>query len=95
MKTLIPKSSPFWWLSGFGSGGEVPKSTPKSVPSHEYQGMSQPIRSLNFWSFGRDARETAANEVSRALRCCSGASWSMTIEQPLQPSSSLGPNMKW
>ena len=54
---------------------------------------------MRFWNasiFGRGARETATNVVSRCCRCTRiPSTLSASIEQLGQPSSHSGPSMKW
>lgn len=67
----------------------------KSLTYDEYQGSVQPIRALNGRILGYGARETAAKDVPRALRCARWAIWSRNAEQLRQPASHSGANMKW
>ena len=54
-----------------------------SSPTTVYQGIAQPIRSLERRDLRPAARvETSANVTSRALRCASSETWSVNIEQP-------------
>jgi hypothetical protein len=59
-KTLRPKASP--------ASVVRPKSTLKSLFEEENHGSLQPMRVLYCWMLTSGARETIANEVSRAWR---------------------------
>jgi hypothetical protein len=67
----------------------------KSLLNDETHGNVHPMRSLYAAIFSIGARETTANEVSRACRWARWPTWSTNIEHPLQPASWFGPNMKW
>ena len=65
------------------------------VRKDETHGIVQPMRFLYASSFSIGARDTSANDVSRACRWARWPIWSTNIEQPSQPTSWFGPNMKW
>ncbi len=72
------------------------RSKLKSLPSDEYQGKLQPMRRLKASSLAKGARDTATTVTSCWRRCMAALSmWSARKEQPTQPSSQSGPNMKW
>jgi hypothetical protein len=65
-------------------------STPKSASKSSvmvYHGICQPIRAFTRSMSGCGARETNTSVVSRAFRWATGATWSATMEQPMQACS--------
>ena len=63
----------------------------KSLSNDENHGIDQPMRFLYGSILAIGARETIANDVSRACRWAGWPTWSMNIEQPSQPASCFGP----